>query len=202
MITSLKICTMFILGILCGQAGLFNTEIIKPILSGIVTIILLCGGISIGASKEIGEGIRYYGLKTVYFPIITACTTLIFSACTIPFIIDMPLLEILAISSGFSYYSLSSAIVGELFSFNLGTLILLTNMLLEVWSMLFSWVFARYFGPLGPIAAAGVSSMDLCLPFIIKASGEKYIIIAVINGIVTSILSPLFIYGLYYISTI
>jgi uncharacterized membrane protein YbjE (DUF340 family) len=109
------------------------------------------------------------------------------------FINKMPLADLLATGSGFGYYSLSSIYITEIRGETLGIIALLANIAREIISLLFTPLLAKYFGKLAPVAAAGATSMDTCLPVITASVGKHYAIISVFSGTALTILVPFLI---------
>lgn len=198
---SLKILCIFCIGVFCGYHGMISNTIASYVLAVSVAIILFCGGVTIGLSRETILNIRYYGVRALALPLCTAVSVLLCNIILWVVYLDLPLYSALAVASGFSYYSLASALVEKLFSAELSALILLTNMCLEMWALLFAPLFAFLCGPLAPIAVSGVSAMDICLPMIMRTSGKEYFVYAIIHGIVMTLLSPVCIYIFYFLST-
>lgn len=85
--------------------------------------------------------------------------------------LDMSFRDVMAVAAGFGYYSLSSMLINQLADVSLGSMALISNMVRELVTLLFAPLFARVFGGLGPLSAAGAAS-DTCLPAIIRTSGE------------------------------
>lgn len=197
---SIRIVGMFFLGILCGYFHLIPHNLASCVLTISVSIVLFCGGMTIGFNKSVLRNIRYYGVRAVVLPLCTVCCVLLCNFFLWLVYLDLPLYSVLTVASGFCYYSLSSALVEKLFSAELAGLILLTNMLLEIWTLLFAPFFAWLCGPLAPIAIAGVSAIDICLPVIMRTSGKEYLIYAIVHGMTLEFLSPLCIYLFYFLS--
>ena len=86
--------------------------------------------------------------------------------------LDMSFRDVMAVAAGFGYYSLSSMLINQLADVSLGSMALISNMVRELVTLLFAPLFARVFGGLGPLSAAGAAS-DTCLPAIIRTSGER-----------------------------
>ena len=75
----------------------------------------------------------------------------------------------------------------------MGVIALLSNISREIITLLFTPVFARYFGKLAPISSGGATSMDTTLPIITKYIGSDYAIISIFSGVVLTILIPFLI---------
>ena len=89
--------------------------------------------------------------------------------------LDMSFRDVMAVAAGFGYYSLSSMLINQLADVSL---------------------FARVFGGLGPLSAAGAAS-DTCLPAIIRTSGERNTILGIFSGMVLTIAVPIFVTSIF-----
>lgn len=92
------------------------------------------------------------------------------------------------VSSGFGYYSLSSILITNSVSADLGAIALLSNIVREVGTILLAPLLVMFLGRYSPIAAAGATSGDTCLPIISKLSGKDLVPLAVINGFLQTVL--------------
>lgn len=111
--------------------------------------------------------------------------------------------DCLTIGSGFGYYSLSSVLIADIKSATLGpqgaaelaTIALLANVIREMIALFGTPVLARWGGRLVPISVAGINSMDVCLPMIVRSSykGEELIPIAILHGIALEVSVPFLI---------
>ena len=111
-------------------------------------------------------------------------------------VLDMSFRDVMAVSAGFGYYSLSSMLINQLADVSLGSMALIANMVRELVTLLFAPVIARVFGGLGPLSAAGAAS-DTCLPAIIRTSGERNTILGIFSGMVLTVAVPFFVTGIF-----
>lgn len=91
---------------------------------------------------------------------------------------------------GFGYYSLSSIFITEYKGTELGTIALLSNIVREMITLLLSPLLVKVAGPLAPIAAGGVTSMDTTLPIIMDSSGKQYAVVSLFHGFVLEFSIP------------
>jgi uncharacterized membrane protein YbjE (DUF340 family) len=155
---------------------------------------MLFVGICIGAElNKTLNIIKYMHIKILLIPFTTAIGTYIGVLVFSIFVGNMKLSDLLAIGSGFGYYSLSSIYITEIRGETLGTIALLANIVREITGLLFIPLIAKYFGKIAPIATAGATSMDTCLPVIASSVGKNYAIISVFSGTVLTILVPFLI---------
>ena len=98
--------------------------------------------------------------------------------------------DVLAVGSGFGYYSLSSILITEYKGAELGTVALLANITRELFTLLAAPLLVRFFGTLAPIAAGGATTMDTTLPIISQTSGREYVPVSIYSGFVTDFSVP------------
>ena len=75
----------------------------------------------------------------------------------------------------------------------LGALALLANIFRELFALIGAPLFRRYFGKLAPISVAGVTSVDVALPSIMRVSGSEMVPIAIVHGLLIDVSVPFFI---------
>ncbi|MDR1985059.1 MAG: lysine exporter LysO family protein [Prevotellaceae bacterium] len=185
----------FAAGIACAKLQLIPKTVLNSDFTLYVLYLqMLLIGICIGAelNKTIGF-IKTLHVKILLVPFTTVIGTYLGVILFSIFINGMHISDMLAIGSGFGYYSLSSIYITEIRGETLGAIALLTNIAREIIGLLFTPVFAKRFGKLAPIAAAGATSMDTCLPIITSSVGKNYAIISVFSGTVVTILVPFLI---------
>ncbi|WP_290394058.1 lysine exporter LysO family protein, partial [uncultured Duncaniella sp.] len=101
--------------------------------------------------------------------------------------------EVLAVGSGFGYYSLSSILITDAKGAELGVIALLANICREIITLLGAPLLSRLFGPLAPISSGGATSMDTTLPIITAVSGNKFAVLSVYHGFVVDLSVPLLV---------
>ncbi len=194
MLLSLKILLFFAAGIFLGYTGLLNfittgTDLGKYALY----LLMFLVGISIGADSKSLLTIKKQGLRLLLLPLATVLGTFAGVLLITNLLPAVSIREALAVGAGFGYYSLSSIIISELHSEALGVTALLSNVIREIITLLLAPLMVILFSKLGPIAAAGATSMDTTLPIITTASGKEFAIIALAHGIILTILVPLLV---------
>jgi len=102
-------------------------------------------------------------------------------------VIDMPATHAAAVAAGFGWYSYAGVVVFDLGGVELGTIAFLANLLREIVTFLVLPAVAKYFGGITSIAPGGATTMDVTLPLIQRVSGERFVIPALINGLVLSV---------------
>lgn len=188
-------------GIFCGMyLNIPFLPYCKDISSYLLAFLVFQAGLNLGANSDFRYMKANFRWSSFLFPIFTIGGTLLFSALA-SFLLAMNLWDGMAVGCGFGYYSLSSILIIQLkesvigidLASRLGAIALLTNVFRELFALIGAPVYARCFGKLAPISAAGVTSIDVCLPAISRYSGQEFIPIAVIQGIVLEIATPMLI---------
>ena len=181
----------FTMGIMLGMSyGEGLIEYLNELPTYLLYALILQVGLNIGANGAIGALLKNIKPTTLLLPISTVVGTLLFAAVASFAINQWTMAECMAVGSGFGYYSLSSLLITQLKSATsgievatqLGAVALLANIFREIMALLGAPLFVRIFGRFAPIAAAGSTSMDVCLPIISRYSGEKMIPMAIIHG--------------------
>lgn len=194
---------VFALGVLVGvllggRPGLMERfDMASFLLYGL----MLAVGFSVGGDRASLATIRHLSPKLLLLPLATMVGTLVGSMVVYVSFRDFTVGECNAIGAGYGYYSLSSVLIGEtvkpaLRGAMLGSVALMSNICREVLSILLAGPIARCFGPLAPVCAAGATSMDTTLPFVVRASGKEYAVVSVYHGVTMSVLCPVLI-GLF-----
>lgn len=127
--------------------------------------------------------------RILFLPLTTIVGTLT-GVLVVSFLFKHSTAELLAVGSGFGYYSLSSVLITQCKGAELGTIALLANIMREVLTLLFAPLMVRWFGPLSPIAAGGATTMDTTFPIIVRTSGKQFSIAAIYSGFVMDFSVP------------
>lgn len=181
-----------------SPAWLHNTSLPMIVLSALIIQV----GIGVGAMHDLGTMLRSINLKMFLLPACTIVGTLLFTALAFLIFSNHHLSDIMAIGNGFGYYSLSSVLIAQMKTITVGateatqlaTIALLANIARELLSLFGCRYIAHKGGGLAAISAAGISSMDVCLPSILNAIGDKRVIpVAVFHGLMLEMSIPMLI---------
>lgn len=188
---SLIVLSIFLLGMLLAYVGVVPKALTDYDLSSVALYFLMfMVGVSIGADDHALSIIRSVNLKIVLIPIAVVLGTTVGSFLVALAVKGIDTRNVMAIGSGFGYYSLSSIFIGKYSGNEMGVVALLANMIREISTLMLAPIYVRYFGTLSPVAAAGATAMDTCLPIIVKYSGKEMAIAALFSGIALTILVP------------
>lgn len=192
----------FLAGCLAGWAGLVPEDIRDMhITSVILYIMMFLAGITIGSNPDLTEIIRNIRPGLILLPAASIAGCLIMSAGLSVIFGRWSLSDCLATGSGMGYYSLSSILIfqykepvtGTEMAAELGTIALLSNVFRELGTLVAIPFLVKKCGPFAAIASAGATAMDVCLPVILRYSGNRYLPAAVISGIITDFSVPVLV---------
>lgn len=189
--SSLIILSFFATGLLLGifrllPETLFNEEISFYVLCCLMFTV----GFSIGQQGNFVRQFRRLNPRIVFLPLFTIVGTWL-GALAVGFFIDgFSLFDSLAASSGFGYYSLSSILITRYKGVELGTIALLSNIVREIFTLLFAPLMVKYFGKLSPISSGGATTMDTTFPVIIQTAGNDYALVSIYHGFIMDFSVP------------
>ncbi len=202
MIGSLIVVGFFVIGCLLGWLGWIPETLLEEDISMYVLYLLMFQvGISIGCDKQLKSILQSIRPKLLLVPLATIVGTLIASALVGLFISRWTVFDCLAVGSGFAYYSLSSILITQLkeptlgvqMAAELGTIALMANIIREIFALLGTPLFVKYFGRLSPICAGGATTMDTTLPIITRYAGKDLVFISIFHGILVDFTVPFFV---------
>ncbi len=183
----------FLLGLALGGIDLVPTAIVESDLGNyLLYLLLFLVGLSVGNDRDTIRGFRQLSPRLLALPFLT----IIGSMCggvVAALLLGQSLYEMLAVSQGLAYYSLSSILITEKLGITLGAIALFSNVFRELLTLLLAPLLVKYLGPLAPIAAGGATTMDVSLPAILNASGKEYLVPAIYHGFVCDFSVPIFV---------
>ncbi len=188
---SLIIVSFFIIGVVVGRAGL-TLPTPGSIDVSFITLALLifCVGVSIGSDMGILRELRGLDRRLMLLPAATIAGTLAGCLILSLFLRQRSPADVLAVGSGFGYYSLSSIFVTRYKGAELGTIALLSNVAREMITLLGAPLLVKLAGPLAPISSGGATSMDTTLPVITATSGKEFAILSIYHGFIVDLSVP------------
>ena len=205
MASSLMIISAFVLGTFAALFGLLPEWIYSSGLDmWLLYALMLQVGISIGADSKLKETLRSLSPSVLLVPLATIIGTMVMCFGVSFLISRWSVSEVMAVGSGFGYYSLSSILVSSLkeatigaqAAAELGTITLMANIFREMMTLIFAPFMVRWFSPLAPICSGGATTMDVTLPVITRYSGQEWVFVSIVHGVVVDfsvpILVPLF----------
>jgi uncharacterized membrane protein YbjE (DUF340 family) len=187
---SLVILAFFVAGLLLGIFRLLSEIPFSDDLSFyVLEALMFMVGFSIGHQPDTVKQFRKIKSRVLLLPLMTVLGTWL-GALVAAFLSRHALTDVLAVSSGFGYYSLSGIMITEYRGAELGTLALLANIAREILALLLAPLMVRYFGKLAPISAGGATTMDTTFPIIMQTSGREYAIVSIYHGFIVDFSVP------------
>ncbi|OTG82487.1 hypothetical protein B9T31_14400 [Acinetobacter sp. ANC 4558] len=111
---------------------------------------------------------------------------------SILFIENINFKDLIMLSQGYGFYSMSGIVITELRNAELGSIALMNDLFREIIAILIMYAVGwRY--PRSAIATAGATSMDVSLPMIKQACGNDFIPHAMVSGFILSLLAPILV---------
>lgn len=161
-------------------------------------LLMFLVGIGVGADPRLKEMLRSLRPRDLLYPVATIVGTLALTLIVAPLIPGISIGDSLAINSACGYYSLSSIVIPQMKSAEigaaaaaeLGAVALLANVLRELIALVGAPFIVRRFGPRAEISAAGVTSVDVCLPVIRRWCGDRYVAAAMLHGTLIDLSVP------------
>lgn len=196
---SVIVLSFFVAGILVGMSSFITQEYpIAEASAWALYLLLFLAGMSVGFDLKAFRILRELKGKILLVPFATILGTLLASPLACLVIPDLRIIDAVAVGSGLGYYSLSSTMISQEISPALGSVALLSNMIREIFTLVFCPVMIRYFGKLAPVMVGGATSNDSSLPVIAKYCGERYAIIAIFSGVFLTLIVPLLVSIILY----
>lgn len=188
---SLIIISFFILGIIAGLTGLIPESFAENNIAfyALCTLLFFVGA-GVGSDSSIVSRFRTLDIRMSLLPLGTILGTFAGALSAVLLLHGRSATDCLAVGSGFGYYSLSSIFITEYKGAELGTIALLSNIVREMITLLLSPLLVKVAGPLAPIAAGGVTSMDTTLPIIMDSSGKQYAVVSLFHGFILEFSIP------------
>lgn len=184
---------IFAIGLVLGVTDLLPFSIEESKLSlYLLYALMFVLGLTIGHDEKTLKGFRTLPRHLILLPFLTILGTTL-GAAVAAFFLQKPLFPILAISAGQGYYSLTSVILNEELGAVVGAVALLANILRELGTILLTPLLVRVFGAYAPISSGGATSTAASLPFILKSTGQEYVIPAIYHGILLNISVPILV---------
>ena len=103
---------------------------------------------------------------------------------------DISLKDLIMLSQGYGFYSMTGIVVTELKNAELGSIALMNDLFREIIAILLMYSIGwRY--PRSAISSAAATAMDVTLPMVKQACGNAFIPHAMVSGFILSVLAPI-----------
>lgn len=130
--------------------------------------------------------------KILLVPLGCIAGSLLGAFVTATLIQDISLKDLIMLSQGYGFYSMTGIVVTELKNAHLGSIALMNDLFREILAIVFMYIIGwRY--PRSAISSAGATAMDVTLPMVKQACGNDFIPHAMVSGFILSILAPILV---------
>ncbi|WP_072549750.1 lysine exporter LysO family protein [Candidatus Fukatsuia symbiotica] len=136
--------------------------------------------------------LKKISLHHLKLPFLTIIATII-SAFIFSLLTKHLFIESLALSTGYGWFSLSGAMVGNILGEDHGSLAFMVDLFREFFSIFLLYIFGSHY-PHSAIGVSGAAALDSALPFVKENCDEESIKYAIVSGLILTILAPFFIF--------
>lgn len=192
-----------LIGIIAGMCDIScSVTSLSNVSQWLLYILIVQVGLGLGVRPDIKDIFRSFDMKILMLPLLTIIGTLLFTYIASLIMRYGNSRDVLAIGSGFGYYSLSSVLIAKTKTVSSGaetatvlaSTALITNIIREIIALISCRILAIKGLNYTAISVAGINSMDVCLPMITaKRSSHHIVTAALIHGIILEISVPLLI---------
>lgn len=190
---NLTLLACFFIGLALGIYGVMPESVVDSELGNYLLYLLMFSvGLGIGNDAETLRGFKRLPRRLLTLPFLSIAGSLL-GGLVAALLLGYGVFSHLAIAAGQGYYSLSSIIITERLGIALGTIGLITNVIRELLAIMLAPLLSKYIGPLAAIAAGGATTMDVTLPAILQASGNKYLVPSIYHGFVCDFSVPILV---------
>ena len=128
--------------------------------------------------------------KILLVPLGCIVGSLLGAFASLLFIQNIGLKDLIMLSQGYGFYSMTGIVVTELRNAELGSVALMNDLFREIFAILFMYLLGwRY--PRSAISSAGATAMDVTLPMVKQSCGNEFIPHAMVSGFILSVLAPI-----------
>jgi len=130
--------------------------------------------------------------KILLVPLGCIVGSLLGACVTATLIQNISLKDLIMLSQGYGFYSMTGIVVTELKNAHLGSIALMNDLFREILAIMFMYMIGwRY--PRSAISSAGATAMDVTLPMVKQACGNDFIPHAMVSGFILSVLAPILV---------
>ena len=154
----------------------------------LLMVLIFLVGLDLSSVKLERNWISWKALSVPLFVVMGS----ILGAYSVHLITGEDLRVLLALSTGFGWFTLSSVMIGALSGDTHGAIALFVDLGRELISIVLLYLFGRQWPRVG-IAAAGATALDSTLPIVRQACSTEVLPIALVSGFILTLLAPFFI---------
>ena len=154
-------------------------------------LLLFMVGMDMGKQGTLVSDIKAAGFQVLLVPVAVCAGTLAFAALAGLFL-PLGVKDAMAASAGMGWYSLAPTLLAP-YSLSVSAVAFLSNVMREIFSILFIPLVARYIGYVECAALPGAAAMDTVLPVVVGATHERITIYSFTSGVVLSLAVPILV---------
>ena len=154
-------------------------------------LLLFLVGMDMGKQGTMLADIKAAGFKVLLVPAAVVVGTFAFAAVA-ALVLPVSVKDSVASSAGFGWYSLAPTLL-QSYSLTISATAFLSNVMREIFSIIFVPVVARKIGYVECTALAGATAMDTLLPVVVGATHERITIYSFVTGVILSLAVPVLI---------
>lgn len=154
-------------------------------------LLLFLVGVDMGRQGTMLADIKAAGFKVLLVPAAVIVGTFLFAGVG-GLILSMGVKDAVAASAGFGWYSLAPTLL-QSYSLSVSAVAFLSNVMREIFSIIFVPVVAKKIGYVECTALAGATAMDTLLPVVVGATHERIAIYSFTTGVVLSLAVPVLV---------
>ncbi len=194
-----------VIGVLVGWLGLMPDFVMQLSLPQILLYLLVIQvGLGLGMRPDLEDIASSFRFRLLLLPLCTIVGTLVFTFLATLIFREDSSSDLMAIGSGFGYYTLSSVLIAQFKEAQVGpeaaasiaAIALLANVVREMLALLSCQFLSRKGHGVTAISVAGINSMDVCLPMIVgsdRSSDIQLVSFALLHGLVLEVSVPILI---------
>lgn len=149
-------------------------------------------GIDIGRSKKGFKYVKEVGWIALLVPLCSLVGGITGGAIA-GLLFRLPLPVFLAVGAGSGFYSITASLVSTAVGAHYGALALMANFLRELLTIVGIPLIATKYRYVSLITIGGATTMDTTLPVVARSLGAKAAVIALVQGIILTMLVPIFV---------
>ena len=154
-------------------------------------LLLFLVGMDMGKQGTMLADIKAAGFKVLLVPAAVVVGTFVFAALG-GLLLPAGAKDSVAASAGFGWYSLAPTLL-QSYSLTISATAFLSNVMREIFSIIFVPIVARKIGYVECTALAGATVMDTLLPVVVGATHERITIYSFVTGVILSLAVPVLI---------
>jgi len=157
-----------------------------------VSIYILCFGIGaeIGSDEKLIKSLKGLSWKCILVPFGVLFGSML-GGFLASLVIPIDPKSAIAIGAAGGFYSVAGGVLASQVGSDVGTIAFLANFFREIASFILIPILATRVGPIAASTPGGATAMDTTLPIIFKSLGSRVALIAMVSGVVLTIIIPI-----------